>query len=73
MEWPQGFHSIAEKRAMEVLLDGQARTDYLRFGDTVRSEVKGRDGASVFGAVELELESLQRKAQAPENAPSPQA
>jgi len=73
MEWPQGFHSIAEKRAMEVLLDGQARTDYLRFGDMVRSEVKGRDGVSVFGAVELELESLQRKAQAPESAPSPQA
>lgn len=66
MEWPKGFHSIAEKRAMEILLDGQASTDYLRFGDTVRSEVKGRDGASVFGAVELELVSAQRKAQAQE-------
>ncbi|TXH91371.1 MAG: fumarylacetoacetate hydrolase [Rhodoferax sp.] len=67
MEWPKGYHSIAEKRAMEILLDGQARTDYLRFGDVVRSEVKGRDGASVFGAVELELANAQRKAQPPES------
>lgn len=68
MEWPKGYHSIAEKRAMEVLLDGKASTDYLRFGDTVRSEVKGNDGVSVFGAVELELASAQRKAQAQEPA-----
>lgn len=64
LEWPQGYHSIAEKRAMETLLDGQVRTDYLRFGDTVRSEVKGLDGVSVFGAVDLELVSAQRKSQA---------
>lgn len=62
-EWPKGYHSIAEKRAMDILRDGLAATDYLRFGDTVRSEVKGRDGASVFGAVELELATSQRKAQ----------
>jgi fumarylacetoacetate (FAA) hydrolase len=73
MEWPKGYHSIAEKRAMEILLDGHASTDYLRFGDTVRSEVKGGDGVSVFGAVELELQSVQRKAQAQEPAPSPSA
>ena len=59
-EWPKGYHSIAHKRAMETRLDGKPATDYLRFGDTVRSEVKGRDGASVFGAVEFELVSAQR-------------
>lgn len=63
-DWPKGYHSIAEKRAMETLLDGQATTDYLRFGDTVRSEVKGREGGSIFGAVECELVTVQRKAQA---------
>lgn len=67
-EWPKGYHSIAEKRAMEMLRDGQAATDYLRFGDTVRSEVKGPDGASVFGAVELEVVASQRKAY---DAPGP--
>ncbi len=73
MEWPKGYHSIAEKRAMEILLDGHASTDYLRFGDTVRSEVKGGDGVSVFGTVELELQSVQRKAQAQESVPLPTA
>jgi fumarylacetoacetate (FAA) hydrolase len=46
------------------LLDGKPSTGYLRFGDTVRSEVKGRDGASVFGAVEFELVTVQRRVQA---------
>jgi fumarylacetoacetate (FAA) hydrolase len=63
-DWPKGYHCIAEKRAMESLLDGKPSTGYLRFGDTVRSEVKGRDGASVFGAVEFELVTVQRRVQA---------
>ena len=63
-EWPKGYHSVAQKRAMETLADGAPATDYLRFGDTVRSEVKASDGMSVFGAVELELVSVQRKAHA---------
>lgn len=50
-QWPQGFHSIVEKRAMEVLLQGQAATGYLRWGDTVRLDMKGRDGHSLMGAL----------------------
>ena len=65
MEWPKGYHSIAQKRAMETLLDGKLATDYLRFGDSVRSEVKGRDGASVFGAVELEMVTTQEAGASP--------
>ncbi len=64
LEWPKGYHSIAQKRGMETLLDGKPATDYLRFGDTVRSEAKGSDGRSVFGAVELELVTVQRKTHA---------
>ena len=50
-EWPRGYGCIAEKRAMETLQDGAPKTDYMRFGDGVRIEVKGKDGASVFGAI----------------------
>jgi fumarylacetoacetate (FAA) hydrolase len=50
--WPKGYASIAEKRAMEMVLDGQAVTDFLKDGDTLRFEVKARDGQSVFGAIE---------------------
>lgn len=70
LEWPKGYHSIAQKRAMETLVDGKPVTDYLRFGDTVRSEVKGSDGASVFGAVELELVTVQRKTHPHAGAPA---
>jgi fumarylacetoacetate (FAA) hydrolase len=57
-EWPKGYSCIAEKRAMETALDGKATTDYMKFADTVRIEAKGKDGQSVFGAIEQELASL---------------
>jgi fumarylacetoacetate (FAA) hydrolase len=57
-EWPKGYSCIAEKRAMETALDGQATTEYMKFADTVRIEAKGKDGQSVFGAIEQELASL---------------
>jgi fumarylacetoacetate (FAA) hydrolase len=56
--WPQGFHSIAEKRATESLLDGQPATDYLRYGDTVHIEMKDALGHSLFGAIEQEMVAL---------------
>jgi fumarylacetoacetate (FAA) hydrolase len=54
-EWPKGYSCIAEKRAMETALDGKATTEYMKFADTVRIEAKGKDGQSVFGAIEQEL------------------
>jgi fumarylacetoacetate (FAA) hydrolase len=53
--WPKGFNSIAEKRAMEVLQDGKAATEYMRFGDTVCIDMKNAAGHSLFGAIEQEL------------------
>ena len=57
-EWPKGYSCIAEKRAMEAARDGQATTEYMKFADTVRIEAKGKDGQSVFGALEQELAPL---------------
>jgi fumarylacetoacetate (FAA) hydrolase len=51
-EWVKGYSCIAEKRAIETILDGQPSTDYMKFGDTIRIEMKGKDGQSVFGAIE---------------------
>jgi len=56
--WPAGYHCIAEKRAMEKLQDGQTATEYLRYGDTVRIDMKNAAGHSVFGAIEQELVAL---------------
>jgi fumarylacetoacetate (FAA) hydrolase len=55
-EWPKGYHSLIEKRATEVLQQGAPHTGYLQAGDTVRMEMKGRDGQSVFGAIAQQME-----------------
>ena len=51
-DWPKGYSCIAEKRAMETLQSGQPITPFMRFGDTIRIVMKGRDGQSVFGAID---------------------
>ena len=59
-DWPKGYSCIAEKRAIETILDGEPKTDYMKFGDTIRIEVKGRDGMSVFGAIDQKVVSAAR-------------
>jgi len=54
--WPRGYSSIAEKRAMETLLDGQPATPYLQHDDTLQIDMKNGAGQSVFGAIELTLQ-----------------
>ncbi len=55
MDWPKGYSCIAEKRAMETIQNGHATTEFMRFGDTIRIEMKGLDGTSLFGAIEQEV------------------
>ena len=57
-DWPKGYSCIAEKCAIETILDGKASTDFMQFGDTVRIEMKGRDGQSVFGAIDQTIAPL---------------
>jgi fumarylacetoacetate (FAA) hydrolase len=59
-DWPKGYHAIADKRAFEQAQDGEARTAYLRLGDTVRTEMKDGEGHSLFGAIEQEVVALDR-------------
>ena len=53
-----GYSCIAEKRTLETLQSGQPTTDFMRYGDTLRLEMRGRDGLSVFGAIEQEVVPL---------------
>ena len=46
-----GYSCIAEKRAVETIENGKPKTAYMKFGDTIRIEAKGKDGQSVFGAL----------------------
>ena len=54
-QWPRGYSSIVEKRAMETLLDGQSATPYLQRGDTLQIDMKNEAGQPVFGAIDLAL------------------
>lgn len=54
-EWPKGYSCIAEKRAIETIQDGKPSTEFMKFGDTIRLEMKGKDGQSVFGAIEQKV------------------
>jgi len=54
-DWPKGYSCIAEKRAMEILQNGEPSTEFMQFGDTIRIEMKGPDGQSLFGAIEQEV------------------
>jgi fumarylacetoacetate (FAA) hydrolase len=54
-EWTKGYSCIAEKRAIETIQDGKPSTGYMKFGDTIRIEVKGKDGQSVFGAIDQKV------------------
>jgi fumarylacetoacetate (FAA) hydrolase len=59
--WVNGYSCIAEKRAIETILDGKPSTAYMQFGDTIKIEMKGRDGVSVFGAIDQAIVPLTKK------------
>ncbi|MET0252369.1 MAG: fumarylacetoacetate hydrolase family protein [Novosphingobium sp.] len=51
----RGYACLAEQRTVEQILHGEARTPFLRWGDTVRIEMRDARGRSVFGAIEQEV------------------
>jgi fumarylacetoacetate (FAA) hydrolase len=50
-----GSACISERRAIEMIDFGAARTEYMRFGDRVRMEVRDGAGRSVFGAIDQRI------------------
>jgi len=53
----RGYSCIVEKRVLEQIESGEARTPYLRRGETVRIEMLDRNGRSVFGAIEQDVQA----------------
>ncbi|HRP20959.1 MAG TPA: fumarylacetoacetate hydrolase family protein [Alicycliphilus sp.] len=56
-DWTRGYSCIAEKRCIETIQDGQPSTEFMQYGDTIRIEMKGRDGQSLFGAIDQQIVS----------------
>ncbi|WP_438751863.1 fumarylacetoacetate hydrolase family protein [Pararhizobium sp. O133] len=47
-----GYSCIAEIRMIETIETGVAKTPFMRFGDTIRIEMKDKTGHSIFGTIE---------------------
>ena len=54
-DWSRGYSCIAEKRAIETIEHGAPQTEFMRFGDTIRIDMKGLDGHSLFGAIDQQV------------------
>jgi fumarylacetoacetate (FAA) hydrolase len=48
----RGYSCIAEQRMIETIASGAPVTEFLRYGDTVRIEMKDAKGHTIFGAIE---------------------
>ena len=57
-----GYSCLAEQRTVETILHGEPRTPFMRFGDTIRIEMKDREGHSIFGAIEQEVAAYRKEA-----------
>jgi fumarylacetoacetate (FAA) hydrolase len=54
-----GSACLAEVRMLETIERGKPETPFLRYGDRVRIEVLGPDGALVFGAIDQTVTNVQ--------------
>lgn len=54
-----GYSCIAEIRMIETIETGAPKTPFMKFGDTVRIEMKDKSGHSIFGAIEQTVEKYQ--------------
>lgn len=56
----RGYCCIAEKRSLEMIEHGAARTAFMKYGDRVRIEMFDVAGQSIFGAIEQIIAPLPR-------------
>lgn len=52
---PQGVACIVERRMLEKINDGESKTPFMKYGDTIRIEMKDEKGASIFGAIDQKI------------------
>ncbi len=50
-----GCSCLAEKRMIEIIEQGEAKTPFMRFGDRVRIEMLDTQGNSIFGAIDQKV------------------
>jgi fumarylacetoacetate (FAA) hydrolase len=55
-----GSACIAERRSIEMIEEGEAKTGFMKFGDRVRIEMLDADGRSIFGAIDQTIVQYSR-------------
>jgi fumarylacetoacetate (FAA) hydrolase len=50
-----GSSCLAERRMLEIIEQGEAKTPFMRFGDRVRIEMLDAGGQSIFGAIDQKV------------------
>jgi fumarylacetoacetate (FAA) hydrolase len=51
----KGYACIAEKRCLEMIAEGEAKTLFMKFGDRIRIEMLDANGKSIFGAIDQQV------------------
>lgn len=57
----KGYACIAERRCLEMIAEGEAKTEFMKFGDTVKIEMLDTNGKSLFGAIQQQVVQAQAK------------
>jgi fumarylacetoacetate (FAA) hydrolase len=55
-----GSACLAEKRTLETIETGKPVTPFMTFGDRIRIEMLDRDGKSIFGAIDQQVEKYEQ-------------
>ncbi len=53
----RGVSCLAERRMREIIETGEARTPFMKVGDTIRIEMLDREGRNLFGSIEQRVVS----------------
>jgi len=56
-----GYACLMEARLVEQVESGEAKTPFLRFGDSVRIDMRDAAGRTVFGAIEQRVERYEKE------------
>lgn len=57
----KGYACIAEKRGLEMIAEGEAKTPFMKFGDRIRIETLDANGKSIFGAIDQQVAQASTK------------
>lgn len=55
-----GYSCIAEIRMIETIAEGEAKTPFMKFGDSVKIRMEDENGKSIFGAIEQKVAKYRR-------------